>query len=93
MRSIIPHLEKKIGALDIPENEMEQMGVNFIQGMLFLQTFELHNKGPWHYAGKGVKFGDANTPVFWYRPEGSKTYRVIYGDLSVKDVAPENLPK
>jgi outer membrane lipoprotein-sorting protein len=89
----VPNLEKKIGALDIPENEMEQMGVNFIQGMLFLQTFELHNKGPWHYAGKGVKFGDANTPVFWYRPEGSKTYRVIYGDLSVKDVAPENLPK
>lgn len=89
----VPQLEPKVGALDIPDAQKEQMGVNFIQGMLFLQTFELHHKGPWHYAGKGVKFGDAKTPVFWYRPEGSKTYRVIYGDLSVKDVAPEDLPQ
>lgn len=89
----VPNLEKKIGALDIPENEMEQMGVNFIQGMLFLQTFELHKKGPWHYAGKGVKFGQSEIPIFWYRPKDAQSYRVIYGDLTVKDVAPENLPK
>ena len=47
----------------------------------------------WHYAGQGVKFGDADTAVIWYRPKGSETYRVIYGDLSAKDVKPENLPK
>ena len=47
----------------------------------------------WHYVGKDKKFGDADTPIFWYRPEGSQTYRVIYGDLTVKDVEPENLPK
>jgi hypothetical protein len=23
--------------------------------------------------------------IFWYKPEGAKTYRVIYADLSVKD--------
>jgi hypothetical protein len=46
-----------------------------------------------HYAGNGVKLGDAETAIFWYLPEGSETYRVIYGDLSVKDVTPENLPK
>jgi hypothetical protein len=39
-----------------------------------------------------VKFGDSDAPIFWYRPEGAETYRVIYGDLSVKDVEPENLP-
>ena len=82
----VPNLEKKIGALDIPEKEKEQMGVNFIQGMIFLQTFELRHEGPWHYAGKGVKFGAADTPVLWYRPAGSQTYRVIYGDLSVEDI-------
>jgi len=47
----------------------------------------------WRYAGENVKFGDAQTPVFWYQPAGSQMYRVIYGDLSVKDVAPEHLPK
>lgn len=89
----VPNLEQKIGALDIPENEMEQMGVNFIQGMLYLQTFEMHHKGPWRYAGKGIQFGDADTPVLWYRAEGSQTYRVIYGDLTVRDVAEKDLPQ
>jgi hypothetical protein len=47
----------------------------------------------WHYAGQGVKFGDTDTAVFWCRPKDSETYRVVYGDLSAKDVKPENLPK
>lgn len=89
----VPNLEKKIGALDIPENEMEQMGVNFIQGMIFLQTFEMNRMEAWRYAGQGVKFGDAQTPVFWYRPKGSDTYHVIYGDLSIADVTQEDLPQ
>ena len=42
---------------------------------------------------KDVKLGDADKAIFWYRPKGAEKYRVIYGDLSVKDVAPENLPK
>jgi hypothetical protein len=46
-----------------------------------------------HYAGENVKYGDAETPIFWYQPAGSQTYRVIYGDLSVKDVAPSDLPE
>jgi hypothetical protein len=44
-----------------------------------------------HYAGEGVKLGDSDTPVIWWLPKDSETYRVIYGDLSVADVAPENL--
>jgi hypothetical protein len=28
-----------------------------------------------------------------FRSKDAKTYRVIYGDLSVKEVAPEDLPK
>jgi outer membrane lipoprotein-sorting protein len=46
-----------------------------------------------HYAGENVKYGDAETAVYWYQPVGSETYRVIYGDLNVKDVAPEDLPQ
>jgi hypothetical protein len=44
------------------------------------------------YAGKGVKLGDAETAIFWYKPEDSETYKVIYGDLSIKEVAEEDLP-
>ena len=45
------------------------------------------------YLGKGVKLGQADKPIFRYRPLGSKTYRVIYGDLTVKDVDPSQVPK
>ncbi|MHC5537535.1 LolA family protein, partial [Singulisphaera rosea] len=46
-----------------------------------------------YYTGKGVQFGQADTPIFRYRPQGSKTYRVIYGDLTVKDVELGQIPK
>ena len=46
----------------------------------------------YQYVGEDVKLGDATKAVCWYKPEGSETYRVMYGDLSVKDVAPEDLP-
>ena len=45
------------------------------------------------YEGAGVEVGDAGMAVFWYKPKDSETYKVIYGDLSVRDVAPEDLPK
>jgi len=45
-----------------------------------------------HYAGKGVKCGEAGIPVFWYQPKDSATYRVIDADLTVRDVAPADLP-
>ena len=49
--------------------------------------------GTWHYQGKGVRLGDALTAVCWYRPDGAATFRVVFGDLSVHDVALEDLPK
>jgi outer membrane lipoprotein-sorting protein len=45
------------------------------------------------YTGKGVQLGQADKPIFRYRPQGSKTYRVIYGDLTVKDIEPGQIPK
>ena len=70
----------------------------------FMQTFQkitrsfifvrsLSADADWHYAGAEATFGDATTPIFWYRPEGSETYRVIYADLSILDAAPEDLPQ
>ena len=49
-------------------------------------------KVDWRYAGKGVRLGDAGTPVFWYRPKGAANYRMVCGDLTVADVAPDALP-
>jgi hypothetical protein len=47
------------------------------------------------YLGKAVKLGDKDRIVCWYKLKDGKeaeTYRVVYGDLSVKDVAPKDLP-
>jgi hypothetical protein len=88
----MPLFREKVGKLPIPDAEKEKMGKYFIQGMMFLQTCYT-SQMDFHYAGAGVKLGDAGKAIFWYRPKDAKTYRVIYGDLSVKDVAEENLPK
>lgn len=45
------------------------------------------------YTGKGVKLGQADRPIFRYKPTDSKLFRVIYGDLTVKDVKPEQTAK
>lgn len=45
------------------------------------------------YVGEGVKLGDAKKAVYWWKLPDSKTYRVIYGDLSIRDVEPGDLPK
>lgn len=81
----------EIEQLDLPAEEIMQLGTRMARGYLFLH-FLAHGDG-YEYRGKGVKLGDAEKAVFWYRPEGSATYRVVYGDLRAEDVAPEDLPE
>ncbi|MGA1979538.1 MAG: hypothetical protein ABSG99_03085 [Sedimentisphaerales bacterium] len=92
LMNLVPGIGDKIGQLQISDDEKAQLGMAFGRGLVFFQQLA-PNGIDWHYAGGGVKLGDADVPVFWYRPKDSETYRVIYGDLSVKDAAPENLPK
>lgn len=47
------------------------------------------------YLGKGAKLGDKNRIICWYKLKDAKepnVYRVVYGDLSVKNVAAKDLP-
>src|SRR5438309_1284033 len=44
------------------------------------------------YLGNGVKLGDKDRIVCWYKLKDAKTYRVVHGDLSVRDVQAEDLP-
>jgi hypothetical protein len=48
--------------------------------------------GTFRYLGKGVKLGDAGRIVCWYKLKDTGTYRAVYGDLRVRDVAPADLP-
>jgi outer membrane lipoprotein-sorting protein len=61
------------------------------QGMMFYNMLTAQNDS--HYAGKNVKLGTPDRPIFWYKPIGAEKYRIIYADLSVKEVPSEELPK
>jgi len=92
LMSLTPAIGEKIGQLNISDEEKTQLGITMGRGFVFFQQLG-PNGVDWHYAGSGVKLGETNKAVFWYRPKDSAPYRVIYGDLSVKDVAPNDLPK
>jgi len=89
--SQVPAMQKKEKEFNLSAEEDAAIGVKIQKHVLFLRFFQ--GEGKWYYRGKGVTLGDAATPIFWYRPKDSATYRVIYGDLRVEDVAVENLPE
>lgn len=82
-----PLLRDAVIRRKMPQAEAEQIRKHFVRGMMFIAMFD----GQWHYAGNGVKLGDAATPIFWYRPKDAQDYRVIYGDLSVAEMTDEDL--
>lgn len=75
----------------LSNDEQTEIGLKLSRHLLFIRFFK--GEGQWHYAGSGVELGDVDTAIFWYQPKNSENYRVIYGDLHVENVAPDNLPK
>ncbi|MBS0205254.1 MAG: hypothetical protein JSS49_20305 [Planctomycetes bacterium] len=51
---------------------------------------ELTESADAHYAGQGITVGTADMPIFWYKPLGSATYRVI--DATLKVTESKNAP-
>ncbi len=82
---------EKIERLDVPGEEKMQLGMRLWRGYTFFHV--VAHDGAYRYAGQGARLGEAGRPVFWYRPQGSATWRVICADLSVRDAASEDLPK
>jgi hypothetical protein len=48
--------------------------------------------GSFRYVGVGVKLGDADRIVCWYKLKTTDKYRAVFGDLTVRDVATKDLP-
>lgn len=83
--------EGKVSELEGTEDEKIQHMMKLARAIQFVMLMRPEND--WHYAGRGVALGDADTAICWYRLQGSQAYCVIYGDLSVRDVMQEDLPK
>lgn len=86
-----PMLSEKLAQLKLSEEEITRLMMTYVRGALFLQMLERQSQ--FQYAGNGIKLGEADKAIFWYQPEGSQSWRIIYGDLRIEDVSPEDLPK
>jgi outer membrane lipoprotein-sorting protein len=60
-----------------------------MQGMTFYNVLTSANDS--HYVGKGVKLDTPDRPIFWYKPTGADKYRVMYADLSVKEMTADEV--
>lgn len=95
---IVKNMEKtfqKPEGLSKEEAEKWEMetGMAFAAKIARLALFGQMNAATFKYVGEGVTLGDQNSPVCWYKPKGSETYRLVYGHLGVADVEEADLPK
>ena len=65
----MPMIGEKLAQSGLSEDEAEKLSMTLPRGMFFLQLLEIGDK--YHYAGKGVKLGEGDKAIFWYRPEGA----------------------
>jgi len=85
-----PKFDQGMKRAGLTEEQQAEVAIQFGQGLVFIRYFK--GQGQWYYAGQGVKLGDDNTPIFWYQPQDSDTWRIIYGDLNVENMNEEDLP-
>ncbi|MGO8745161.1 MAG: LolA family protein [Thermoguttaceae bacterium] len=87
--------EARIKALQDVEFMMAHMDIGLIMtfGRALGFLYDLKPENDSHYAGKGVKLGTPDRPIFWYKPTGSEKYHVIYADLSVKEMTADDVKK
>ena len=85
--------EARMKAMQDVEFMMTHMDVGLImkcgRGLGFLHDLKPENDS--HYAGKDVKLSTPDRPIFWYKPTGGEKYRVIYADLSVKEMTTDEV--
>ncbi len=76
-------LGKKIKGQMTPEQEqsLTQVGIG-AQMPLQLKAMDRD----WNYAGKGLKIGQGDKPIAWFKTETGQAYVVIMDDLSVREV-------
>ena len=85
-RKMVPQQAQKTA---IPDSETFRTIQVLTRFMMATQAL----KEKFGYAPDGVKLGDADKILFWYHPDGGKSYRAIFGDLHAADVSEDKLPE
>lgn len=80
--------------LPLTNEETQSLNEKLRRAIRYTQILTMFEKATdVRYLGKGVKLGDAKSAVFCWRANASDRYRVIFGDLSVKELRPDELPQ
>lgn len=79
-----PKIGQQLSVSGLSEAEQMEIGMALGRYLLFIRFYR--GEGPWTYAGRGVQYGDPETPIFWYKPDKTEPYHVIYADLHVEKV-------
>ena len=90
MEDVKAHAQKLKDAGDAPK-ELNALMKSLSQQMVSATMLMAINE-TFHYQGKGVKFGDKDTAILWYKPEGKDKYAVMFGDLHVEQMLETDLP-
>ncbi|MDB5321148.1 MAG: hypothetical protein JWN40_2779 [Phycisphaerales bacterium] len=73
---------------------MEDKDVQLMAHVGSLSPFLMSlGKDQWAYLGDGVKLGDDDKIVFWYRHPDTKKYRAVWGDLSAREIEAAEVPR
>ena len=94
-KEIIQNVMKSIEDAGEPKEVGEKQAKDLAdayQRLILFQAMRMGDAEDWKYFGGGVKLGDGDSAIMWWRPKDAQTYRVLFGDLTFKDVAPEDLP-
>lgn len=82
---------------DQPEQEQQMVKVMSVlgevmgRGGVYIATLA-QSKGQWHWVGKGVKLGEADKAIVYFKQKDDSQYTAIFGDLSTRQVDPKDLP-
>lgn len=74
----------------LPEEKQARITM-IVDGFEFVKMLYC-SKIDWHYEGQGVRLGQAEKIIFWYGHPETEIYRVIFGDLSVREMSRKDLP-
>lgn len=80
-----PQLTDKLRQANMPKEELHETVQKVVRMGAYASVLPTKCTD-WNYAGDGVKLGDAQTPIMWWRLKDSPTYRMLYGDLHFENV-------
>jgi len=81
-------IDQKLNEKGMSDVEKALTVIKIMRALMFIQQIQTD----WHYYGGGVELGDTSKAIFWYLPKGSEKYTVLYGDLHIANVKPQDLP-